>query len=66
MTKYVIHFKDIDPDTGDVSQTAVLAVSEQISNANWIRIALEHEWFSDHGANDPNREFYITELNDMK
>lgn len=52
-----IRFRDIDPDTGGVSQDQKLAVSDSQNHANWIKYSLEQ-----HGKDDPNREFYLVDL----
>ena len=63
---YEIRFKDIDPDTGDVSQDLPIALSMSENNARWVLEALTREWFDLNGANDPNREFYIIKREDIK
>lgn len=56
MMTHEIRFKDIDPDSGIVSQDVILATSENEMYARWILHSLE----SDNGENgEPNREFYI-------
>lgn len=55
MKRYEIHFKDIDPDTGNITQTDMLAIAYHFSNANWIKFALENV------SGEPNRVFYIVE-----
>jgi hypothetical protein len=58
---FEIRFKDIDPDTGEISQDEKICVCEDPRSANWVRHSLEHEWYSPEGSQDPNREFYIRE-----
>jgi hypothetical protein len=54
---YEIRFKDINPDSGDVSQDVMLATSESEMYARWI----VHSLGFDNAENgDPNREFYIS------
>ncbi len=54
--EYEIRFKDIDPDSGEVSQDFMLATSENEMYARWI----VHSLGLDNAENgDPNREFYI-------
>jgi hypothetical protein len=54
--EYEIRFKDIDPDSGEVSQDVMLATSENEMYARWI----VHSLGFDNAENgDPNREFYI-------
>jgi hypothetical protein len=54
--EYEIRFKDIDPDSGDVSQDVMLATSQNEMYARWI----SHSLGFDNAENgDPNREFYI-------
>jgi hypothetical protein len=63
---YEIRFRDIDPDTGDISQDMPIAMTMSEQNANWIRNALTYEWFSEDGPNDPNREFYVYKQKEIK
>lgn len=56
-----IRFKDIDPDSGEISQDMKIAQTESALHANWIKQALEH-----YGADEPNREFYSVNLIDPK
>ncbi len=58
---FEVRFKDTDPDTGEISQDEKICFCEDAQNANWIRHSLEYEWYSEEGAQDPNREFYIKE-----
>ena len=56
MMTHEIRLRDIDPDSGDVSQDVLLATSENEMYARWILHSLE----LDNAENgDPNREFYI-------
>jgi len=59
LKSFNVKFKDIDPDTGNISQDMVICVCEDELNARWIKESIEFEWFSENGANDPNREFYV-------
>jgi hypothetical protein len=56
---FEVRFKDIDPDTGSVSQDQILCECKDHEAAFWIQKSLEYHWFSEDGAQDPNREFYI-------
>jgi len=56
---FEVRFKDIDPDTGEISQDVKICVCEDQQSANWVIHSLEYEWYSPEGAQDPNREFYI-------
>ena len=58
---FEVRFKDIDPDTGKISQDKKICECEDHQSANWVRHSLGYEWHSPEGAQDPNREFYITE-----
>ena len=61
--KYAVWFKDTDPDTGNISQDGIIALCDSESNAKWVLSAIVSDWYSPSGANDPNRDFYIEELN---
>jgi hypothetical protein len=50
-----IRFKDIDPDTGDVSQDKLIATCESESMAKWILYGL---MLVEKECHDPNRELY--------
>lgn len=63
---YEIRFRDIDPDTGDISQDIPIAMSTDEGNAKWIVQALNTDWFGIGGPCDPNREFYILKQNEIK
>lgn len=52
--KHEVRFRDIDPDTGDVSQDMLIAVCETKKYAELVLQALVLADQSD----DPNREFY--------
>ena len=54
-----VRFKDIDPDTGDVSQDKKICSCLDHMEALWVMKSLESQWFSSEGAQDPNREFYL-------
>lgn len=53
-----VWFKDIDPDTGDERHSKI-ADCETKELADWVRHAVEKEWYSDDGPQDPCREFYV-------
>jgi hypothetical protein len=55
--KYEVKFKDIDPDTGLVSQNVLMAVCPDLNKAHCIAEALTKDWFESCG--DPNREFFV-------
>ncbi len=59
--KFLIKFKDIDPDTGEITVDKLLAETDNKTSAIWITSSLNYQWFSEDGPNDPNREFYYTE-----
>ena len=54
--QYQIRFRDIDPDTGFVSQDKLIAFCETMSSANWVIYGLHLTMQED---NDPNREIYM-------
>jgi hypothetical protein len=55
-----IRFRDIDPDTGGISQDMKIATCEVTSHAKWIKHALEIG-----GADEqPNREYYLVDRED--
>jgi hypothetical protein len=61
MTKYKLYFKDVDPDTGDISQFEEIAKLECEENTlQWIIYSLNSE-----GMN-PNRDFYYEEISNTK
>jgi hypothetical protein len=53
-----IRFRDIDPDTGGISQDTKIATCEVLSHAEWIKQALAF------GDDQPNREYYIIDRED--
>ena len=57
-----IRFKDIDPDSGDISQDQLIATCENQNSADWVTAALARE-NADFG--NPNREFYTVDLSDL-
>ncbi len=59
MNKFQVRFRDIDPDTGLRSQDNIIAHCDDENTANWVKHAIEKDWFSPEGPQDPNREFYI-------
>ena len=54
-----IRFRDIDPDTGGISQDEKIAETDLLMHATWISYAL-----AQHGNDSPNREFYLVDLDD--
>lgn len=63
---YEIRFRDIDPDTGDISQDTPIAMTTDEDSAKWIVRALNTDWFGYGGPCDPNREFYILKQKEIK
>ena len=59
---FEIRFKDIDPDTGKISQDMKICSCENLESASWIKHSIEYQWYSPEGNQDPNREFYIKEI----
>lgn len=57
--EWCVKFKDIDPDTGGISQETVIAICPTERDANWVKESLEKDWFSVDGSCDPNREFFV-------
>lgn len=55
--KVEIWFKDIDPDTGNISQEKRLCVCESEIIANWVMLALEKDMSLDY--DEPNRELFF-------
>ena len=51
-----IRFKDIDPDTGKVSQDKKICTCESEDLAKWVLYALQKV---EEEADDPNREVYL-------
>lgn len=56
-----IRVRDIDPDTGGISQDFVLCTTQSKDWAEWIKLALARE---NADIGDPNREFYIVNPED--
>jgi hypothetical protein len=57
--QYQVRFKDIDPDSGDISQDVCIATCTEESLAQWTKESIERDWYRIDGSCDPNREFYI-------
>jgi hypothetical protein len=55
-----IRFKDIDPDTGDTIADTPIAITRSENYGEWIVQALSKINL------EPNREFYIFKLNEIK
>ena len=55
-----IRFKDVDPDTGDITQDIPIAMSLDLEHASGIIDALSK------AMEDPNREFYIRKIDELK
>lgn len=60
--RYEIRFRDIDPDTGSVTQDALVAFAPDLKMAELVWSCLQARWYAPEGQNDPNREFYFKEL----
>jgi hypothetical protein len=56
---FQVRYTDIDPDTGLVSNDELIAQCKTDTLARWVLTALEKDWYSPDGPNDPNRSFYI-------
>lgn len=54
---YEIRFKDIDPDTGLITNDKFLAYTDSVDKADFLRSLIELDYANN--AADPNREFYI-------
>jgi hypothetical protein len=54
-----IRFRDIDPDTGDVSQDRLIAICDSIRMSNWVKQAIELTV-----TDEPNREIYTKQQKD--
>ena len=52
-----IRYKDIDPDTGNITTDALLCFCENPLIANWIYSAILKDMSLDY--DEPNREIYI-------
>jgi hypothetical protein len=55
-----IRYKDIDPDTGNVSRDELVCTCLTEMLANWVYSALVRDMSLDY--DEPNREFYILNL----
>lgn len=56
-TPTMIRYKDIDPDTGDVTRDELICTCPTEMLANWVYSALVRDMSLDY--DEPNREFYI-------
>ena len=57
---WTIKLKDIDPDTGKISQEVEIAVSADKNHADAI------VWAMNHSDDEPNREYFlIHEINSI-
>ena len=54
-----IRFRDIDPDTGDVSQDRLIAICDSVRMSNWVKQAIELTV-----TDEPNREIYTKQQKD--
>ncbi len=55
--KVEIWFKDIDPDTGNISQEKRLFTCESEIIANWVMLSLQKDMSINY--DDPNRELFF-------
>ena len=55
--KVEIWFKDIDPDTGNISQEKRLCTCESEIIANWVMLSLQKDMSLDY--DDPNGELFF-------
>lgn len=51
-----IRFKDIDPDTGQISQDRLICSCEDSKTAEWVKHLIERSLWED---GEPNREVYV-------
>jgi len=56
---YQVRFKDIDPDSGTVSQDEFFCMCQEENTAKLILSFVIKDWYSENGPSDSNREFYI-------
>jgi hypothetical protein len=56
---YEIRYKDINPDTGDVSNDSPIAICQSENWANIIKDLIIKDYME--VESDPNRDFYIKE-----
>ncbi len=54
-----IRFRDIDPDTGEVSQDRLIAICDSVRMSNWVKQAIELTI-----TDEPNREIYTKQQKD--
>ena len=59
-TPTMIRYKDIDPDTGEISRDELVCTCPNAMLANWVYSALVRDMSLDY--DEPNREFYIKKL----
>lgn len=52
-----IRYRDIDPDTGEVSTDRLMCTCDDERIANWIFLAIDKDMSLNY--DDPNREIYI-------
>jgi hypothetical protein len=55
-----IRYKDIDPDTGDITRDELVCQCPTEMLADWVYSALVRDMSLDY--DEPNREFYIKKL----
>ena len=61
---YEIRYKDIDPDTGGISNDSPIAICQSENWANIIRELVANDYMKIES--DPNREFYIYKVENNK
>lgn len=54
-----IRFRDIDPDTGDITQDKRIAICDSDKMANWIFSSLQ---LLERESDNPNRELYLIKI----
>lgn len=55
-----IRYRDIDPDTGNITRDALVCTCPTEMLADWVYSALVRDMSLDY--DEPNREFYIKSL----
>jgi hypothetical protein len=57
-----IRYKDIDPDSGDITRDELVCQCPTDMIAEWVYSALVRDMSLDY--DEPNREFYIKKINE--
>jgi hypothetical protein len=55
--KFQVRYKDIDPDTGDITRDELICVCHSPLIAEWVYSALVRDMSLDY--DEPNREIYV-------